>query len=326
MTVQARCVRIAASGGPEVLQLGTCEVRDPGPGEIRVAIAAAGLNRADCLQRKGVYPAPKGYPADIPGLEYAGIVEAVGEGCARKTGDRVMGITGGGAMATHIIAHGREVLPVPEGLSLEEAAAIPEAFLTAFDALFVQGGLRCGQRVLIHAIASGVGTAALQLASIAGAHVAGTSRSIEKLERTQDIAPFEALHSADGTFQPAQAPNLILDTIGAKYLKANLKALAPKGRIVTIGLLGGARGELNLGLLLAKRATLLGSVLRSRPLEEKAALAQRFAQEMLPHFATGSLKPIVEETLPMADISSAHRRMEANETFGKLVLSWSNHG
>lgn len=327
MSIEARCVRIRESGGPEVLELGTLQVRDPGPGEVRVAVEAAGLNRADTLQRRGFYPAPKGFPADVPGLELAGRVEALGEGVSGfAVGDPVMAITGGGGMATHAVVHSRELLPVPGGLELEQAAAIPEVFLTAFDALFAQGDLRMGETVVLHAVASGVGTAALQLATNAGARVVGTSRSAAKLERCAELGLEHPIDTSDGSFadgvQQLGGADLIIDTIGAKYLGENLKALALRGRIVVLGLMGGVKGEMPLGLLLKKRARITGSTLRARPLEEKATLAQRFIREVLPHFAEGRLKPVVDAVLPMSEVGEAHARMERNETFGKLVLRW----
>jgi len=327
MSIEARCVRIRESGGPEVLGLDTTEVRDPGPGEVRVAVAAAGLNRADTLQRRGFYPAPEGFPDDIPGLELAGTVESLGAGVTEFTvGDPVMAIIGGGGMATHAVVHSRELMPVPSGLSLEEAAAIPEVFLTAFDALFAQGELRMGETVVLHAVASGVGTAALQLANNAGARVVGTSRSPAKLERCAELGLAHPIDSSDGAFadsvQALGGADLIIDTIGAKYLSENLKALALRGRIVVLGLMGGIKGEMPLGLLLRKRARITGSTLRARPLEAKAALAQRVIREVLPHFAEGRLRPVIDAVLPMSEVAEAHARMERNETFGKLVLRW----
>ena len=327
--ITGKAVTIHEPGGPEVLAIQPFEVRDPGPGEVRVAVAAAGLNRADCLQRKGVYPAPPGYPDAVPGLELAGTVEAVGEGVrAFAEGDRVMAIIGGGGMATHAVLHERELLPVPEGMTLTDAAAIPEVFLTAWDALFPQAELRMGETLLVHAIASGIGTAALQLAQAVGATVIGTSRSQAKLDRCAELGLEHGVETSDGSFVEgvkALAPggvDVILDTIGAKYLRENLKVAAPRGRVVTIGLLGGVKGEMNLGLMLAKRLSWMGSVLRARPLEEKGTLAQAFRHQALPLFEAGRLKPIVDAVLPMADAAEAHRRMEASETFGKLVLAW----
>lgn len=325
----AKAIRIRESGGPEVLEVGEIEVRSPGPSQVLVEVAAAGLNRADCLQRRGFYPAPPGVPADVPGLEIAGVVESVGDSVTTwKPGDRVMGIVGGGAMATRVLTEAAELMSIPEALSFSEAAAVPEAFLTAYDATVLQGGLARGQAVLLHAVASGVGTAAIQLASVIGAASVGTSRTAEKLTRCKDLGLTHAVLVEDGQFADqvkAAAPkgvNVILDTIGAAYLPQNVQVIAKQGRIIVIGLMGGVKGELNLGLLLARRASVHGSVLRSRSTEEKAALTKSFTDEMLGRFAKGELKPIIDDTLPMSEIQAAHRRMDANETFGKLVLTW----
>ena len=327
--MKARAVTITGAGGVDCLSLGDIDVRDPGPGEIRVAVAAAGLNRADVLQRKGFYPAPPGAPADIPGLEYAGTVEAVGpEAGAWAVGDRVMGIVAGGGMATHLVVHAREALPVPEGLDLDQAAAIPEVFLTAYDALR-QADLRPGETLLIHSAGSGVGTAAIQLAALWGVRTVGTSRTPDKLARCQALGLDHAVVPEGGAFAKAiraqlggRGADVILDTIGGAYLAENVATLATQGRLVIIGLLGGATAPLPLGLLLARRARVMGTVLRSRPLEEKAALAQEVTRTVLGAFAAGRLRPVVDTVLPMAEVRAAHARMEANETFGKIVLRW----
>ncbi|HEY0838740.1 MAG TPA: NAD(P)H-quinone oxidoreductase [Vulgatibacter sp.] len=315
----------------DTLRIEPVDVREPGPGEIRVAVAAAGVNRADALQRRGHYPAPPGFPQDVPGLEYAGVVESVGDGVfTHRAGDRVMGITGGGAMATRLVVHEREAIPIPEGLSLAEAAAIPEVFYTAFDALFVQAALRPFETVLLHAVGSGVGTAALQLAVAAGCRVLGTSRTAEKLEKAE---PFgmdvkDGILAAEGRFaaevreRTGAGVDVILDTVGASYAAENLVALAARGRVVVVGLLGGATGEVPLGLLLQKRATIVGTVLRSRPLEEKALLAQRFAREVNPLFTRRRIRPVIDAVLPMEQVADAHRLLESNRTFGKIVLTW----
>lgn len=328
--IEARAVCIEGKGDADVLSLGTLAVRDAGPHEIRVKIAAAGLNRADILQRRGFYPAPPGTPANVPGLEYAGTVEQVGEGVRDfATGDAVMGIVSGGAMATHVVVSEREVLRVPAGMPLTDAAAIPEVFLTAYDALFVQGRAEVGQLALVHAVGSGVGTAALQLARLAGVSVAGTSRSQDKLERCRELGLDFGVLASKNEFAATllgqtrgRPSDVIVDTVGAAYLGENIKALAIGGRLVIVGLLGGAAAELPLGALLAKRASVIGTVLRSRPAEEKAALTQRFARGVLGHFATGKLEPIVDVVMPMAEVRQAHRRMEENTNFGKIVLEW----
>jgi len=324
--MDARAVRIREAGGPEVLAVDDFTIREPGPGEVLVEVAAAGLNRADTLQRRGFYPAPKDAPADVPGLELAGTVAAVGEGTEWSVGDRVMAIVSGGGMATHAVVHGRTLLPVPEGMSLTDAAAIPEVFLTSYDALFLQAGVGPGKRVLVHAIASGIGTASLQLCRAVSATVIGTSRNAEKLDRCKALGLEHPVNTKDGSFADAVKSigpvDVVLDTIGAKYLGENLKVLAPLGTVVTIGLVGGIQGEMNLGLMLRKRLTWKGAVLRARPLEEKAALTQAFRAACLPLFASGALRPVIDEVLPMTEIGEAHRRMDASETFGKLVLAW----
>ena len=326
---QAKAIRIREPGGPEVLELGEIEAPNPGATQVLVEVSAAGLNRADCLQRRGFYPAPPGVPADVPGLEFAGVIESVGEAVESwKPGDRVMGIVAGGAMASRLVTEAAELMPIPDGMSFEDAAAVPEVFLTAYDAVVLQGGLRAGQTVLLHAVASGVGTAAIQLASAIGANSIGTSRTANKLPRCTELGLTHAVLVEDGRFADevkTVAPkgvHVILDTVGAAYLAQNVQVVAKQGRIIVIGLMGGVNGELPLGLLLAKRASVHGSVLRSRSPEEKAALTRSFADDMLGKLSAGALRPIVDEVLPMTDIQTAHQRMDANETFGKLVLSW----
>ncbi len=268
-------------------------------------------------------------PTDVPGLEFSGRVEVVGDEVSDwKPGDRVMGIVGGGSMATRLLTEGSELMPVPAELSLEQAAAVPEAFLTAYDAVVLQGGLRKGQSVLLHAVASGVGTAGIQIASAIGASSLGTSRSAHKLPRCTELGLTHAVLVEDGQFADeilAAVPNgveVILDTVGASYLSQNIKVIAKQGRLIVIGLMGGVKAELALGALLAKRASIHGSVLRSRPSEEKAELTKSFTKAMLGKFVSGELKPIIDEVMEMADVQSAHERMDNNETFGKLVLRW----
>jgi NADPH2:quinone reductase len=327
----SQAVVIRGAGDVSVLELAEVEPPVAGAGEVVVEIAAAGLNRADCLQRRGVYPAPPGSPPDIPGLEFAGLVAERGPGATRfAIGERVMGIAGGGAMATHIAVHERTLVPVPASLDLERAAAVPEVFMTAYDALFLQAGLAIGDDVLIHAVGSGVGTAAVQLAVRAGARAIGTSRDEGKLDRCRALGMSEGI-LVDGERRFADRVRaltgghgaaIILDSIGAAYLEENVRALAGGGRLVVIGLLGGASAPLPLGLLLARRGRVLGTVLRSRPLEEKAELAQAFIAHVLPLFTDGRLVPVVDSVMPMSEVREAHRRMEKNDTFGKIVLRW----
>lgn len=330
MSNAARAVHIREPGDVSVLSIINVRVRDPGPGEVLVTVAAAGLNRADLVQRRGAYPAPEGYPQDIPGLEYAGTVLRVGEGVTSfAVGDRVMGITGGGAMCTLLVAHERELLPVPTNLTLTEAAAVPEAFLTAWDALFQQASVTLGETVLVHAVASGVGLAALQLAKASGATVIGTSRTAHKLERCASFGLNHGVVTADGRFEDEvleltgqRGVDAVIDLVGGSYLEQNLKSLALRGRVVVVGLMGGRQASMPLGLLLSRRATVVGTVMRSRPLEEKAALARSFAAKALPLFESGALTPVVDDVLPMDSVREAHERMERSETFGKLVLAW----
>lgn len=321
--IHAKAVTISEPGGPEVLHIKPHSVRKPGGSEILVEVAAAGLNRADTLQRRGLYPAPTNAPAQIPGLEYAGLVRQVGPAVQRwSIGDRVMGIVPGGGMSTHLITHEREALPIPANMDLTTAAAIPETFLTAFDALYLQAKLAMGERLLIHAVGSGIGTSALQLALAMNAEVTGTSRTASKIERCQDLGLVQGIHVTDGRFADNLNVHVILDLVGASYVQENLRALAPRGRIVTIGLMGGARSEIPLNILLQKRVSWMGSVLRSRSLEEKATLMRAFEIHVLPLLATKQIRPVIDAVIPMSNIREAHSSMDGNNTFGKLVLTW----
>jgi putative PIG3 family NAD(P)H quinone oxidoreductase len=328
--MRVEAIQFRGAGGVEVIALGETDVRLPGPGEVAVEIAAAGVNRADLLQRRGLYPPPPGVVADVPGLELAGHVVVRGEGAARwQVGDAVMAVVPGGAMARRIVVHERELIPIPAGLSLTDAAAIPEVFITAWDA-FAQAGLRAGETVLIHAAASGVGTAALQLARAMGARALGTSRQSAKLAGLGrfGLAPGDGLAVTDGRFatgvmaRSGHGADVILDCVGAAYFEENLRALAARGRMVMIGTLGGATGPAPVGMLLGKRATVIGTVMRARPLEEKLAVAQAAAARLVPMFARGLLTPVVDRVLPMRACAEAHAALERDETVGKIVLAW----
>lgn len=305
----------------------------PGPGEVAVRVRAAGLNRADLLQCMGLYPAPPDAPPDIPGLEYAGEIAAVGPRVRRfQAGDRVMGIVPGGAFAELLVAHEREVVAIPEGLSFTAAAAVPEAFITAWDALVLQGGLSGAQHVLIHAVASGVGTAGCQLAAALGANVVGTSRTAEKLERCRrelrlssgiPVPGEPAFAEAVKAATAGHGADVVLDLAGGGYLPETIEAAASRGRIILVGLLAGPMAEVPLGRVLQKRLQLRGTVLRSRPLEEKIEVAQRFEREVLPLFQRGALKPVVDSVHPFAEAGAAFERMSSNQSFGKIVLEWA---
>lgn len=378
-----RAIIITRPGGPDVLAMDEVPAPVPGPRQIRVRVHATAVNRADLLQRRGGYPAPAGAPENVPGLEYAGVVEGIGSEVRQwGDGDRVMGLVGGGAYAEYIIAHEDEAIPVPAGLPLENAAAIPEAFITAHDALFTRVQLQPRESLLIHAVGSGVGTAALQLAKTRDAFVLGTQRSGWKLERARALGLDVAIEAAGSddfaeravrevrrwhdaaarrrdagsgggqhheahsagklpaqlaqqlpaqlTEQlPARADervdrpgvDSVLDLVGGDYLAGNLRAIRVLGRIIVVGLVAGAKSELDMRLLLQKRATIIGTVLRARSLREKIDAARAFTRDVLPLLESGAVKPIIDEVFPLSEAAQAHRLVEENRNFGKIVLT-----
>ena len=331
-----RAVVITSHGGVD--GIGVLEVESPPTpvaDRVRVRVHAAGLNRADILQRRGSYPAPPGYPQNIPGLEFAGEVDATGDGAgAWKIGDRVFGITAGGAQAELVVVPANNLARIPAGLDWVQAGAMPETFITAHDALFTRAGLHMGERVLVHAVASGVGTAAIQLAHAAGATVYGTSRTADKLKRIRDLnlgldasiavgdtpAKFvEAVRKwADGA-----GVDVILDLIGGNYFSANLDALASRGRLICVGTMAGAKSEIDLELLLRKRMTIIGTMLRGRSIEEKAEATRLFASSVLPLVSHGVIRPVIDRAYAVDEIREAHKRMESNASFGKIVLTFA---
>jgi NADPH:quinone reductase len=324
-----RAVIYSGAGGPEVITIGEVPKPEVRPEHVRVRVHAAGLNRADLIQRRGQYPAPSGWPADIPGLEYAGEIEAVRGVSKWKVGNRVMGLVGGGAQAELVAVHQDEALAIPDGLSYAEAAAIPEVFLTAFDGLVTRGRLAPGERVLIHAVGSGVGTAAAQVAKHLGATVLGTSRSAEKLARALVYGLDHGIDTSHASFREAvgEPVDVVLDVLGGPAFDDNLAVLAPRGRLVLLGFLAGSRTTADLGPILRKRLEVIGTVMRTRGPEERAPLVRAFAERMLPLFdqriehAT-PLRPVLERTYPMTELAEAHRALESNETFGKVVVTW----
>ncbi len=328
-----KAIRITDRGGPEVLRLVDAPAPVPGASEIQVRVRAFSLNRADLLQCLGLYPAPPDAPQDIPGLEYAGEVCGVGARvCRWREGDRVMGLVGGGAFAEQLVVHEREALPIPGALSFTQAAAVPEAYATAFDALVLQGHLRSGERLLIHAAASGVGTAAAQLGAALGCTVVGTLRSAHKAQACRALGVGHVVLCPEGA--PAFAAqvrehtggrgaDVVLDLVGASYAEQTLEALAQRGRWLLVGVLGGVQASLNLAGLLHKRIQLVGSVLRSRPLEEKILLARAFEQQLLPLFEQGRLRPVVDRELPAAQVQQAFEALATNQPVGKIVLAWN---
>jgi putative PIG3 family NAD(P)H quinone oxidoreductase len=292
---------------------------EPGAGQVLVRVAGAGLNGADMLQRKGRYPAPPGSPPDIPGLELAGSVEALGAGATRfEPGDRVMAIVGGGGQAELAVVHERQLMAVPDGVAFPDAGGLPEVFTTAHDAIFSQARLRPGERLLVHGGAGGVGTAAIQLARAAGAHVTATVRNTELRAGVSQLGAHEVL-DPEG-FEQHGPFDVVLELVGAPNLPANLKALATNGRIVVIGVGAGAKAELNLLALMGKRASIMASTLRARPLEEKSATARALEREVLPLFERGEARVVVAETFALDDVAAAYERFAAGGKLGKVLL------
>lgn len=326
-----RAIIITKPGGPEVLELREVDTPAPTKGEVRVRVRATAVNRADLLQRMGGYPAPADAPRDIPGLEFAGEVDALGEGVTEwKIGDRVFGLAGGGAYAEQLVVHARTVARIPDRLSFVEAAAVPEAFITAWDAMITQGGLAPGETVLISAVGSGVGTAAAQIARAIGASSIGTARTADKLERARALGMNEGVVAKNGKFAEdvlrangGRGVDVVLELVGGDYVAEDLACMATKGRLVLVGLLAGARCDVDLGAVLRKRLHVVGTVLRARPLEEKIAATLVFAKSVVPLLARGALAPVVECVMPLAQAADAHRAMASNEGFGKIVLEAS---
>ena len=322
-----RAVVLHSYGGPEVLTIEDVADPVPGPDEVLVEVAATALNRADLLQRMGLYPDPRRVKPEIPGLEFAGTVVDIG---ARVTmwqvGDRVMGIEAGGAYAERIATHERQLLAVPAGMALAHAAAIPEVFLTAWDALVLQGGLSSGRWALVHAGASGVGTASIQIAKAIGARIAVTC-SAGKADACRDLGADLVLERsphdwlADAKAAVPQGFDTILDVVGGDEIDRNLQAIALRGTIVQVGLMGGGTVPVNIGLLMGKRATWVGTTLRTRPIEEKVAVTRQFATEMLPLFDTGVMLPVIDSVYPFERIAEAHQHMAANANTGKIVVT-----
>jgi putative PIG3 family NAD(P)H quinone oxidoreductase len=293
---------------------------EPGAGQVLVRVRGAGLNGADMLQRKGRYPAPPGSPPDIPGLELAGTVAALGPGAARfEEGDRVMAIVGGGGQGELAVVHERQLMAVPERVGFPDAGGLPEVFTTAHDALFTQGRLRPGERLLVHGGAGGVGTAAIQLARAAGAHV---TASVRDAGLRDGVAALGAHEVIDPEGFERQGPfDVVLELVGAPNLPGDLKALATNGRIVVIGVGAGAKAELNLLALMGKRARVLASTLRARPLEEKAATARAIEREVLPLFHRGDLRVPVAATFALDEVAAAYERFAGGGKLGKVLLA-----
>jgi len=305
------------------------DARPPGSGEVRIRVRAAGLNRADLMQARGSYPPPAGYSPNLPGLEFTGEITERGGGVDDwNIGDRVMAITAGEAQAEFVTIDARLLMRVPESLSFTEAAPIPEAFITAHDAVLTQGQLASGETLLIHAVGSGVGLAALQMAKVSGNTVIGTSRTADKLDRCREFGLNHGIPTthgpvfADRVKEFTSGVNVVLDLVGGTYFLESLRALAVKGRIILVGLTAGRASEIDLGMTLQKRAKIVGTVLRARPIEEKESATGAFADAFLPQFENGAIKPVIDRVFHASEAQAAYEYLSSNESFGKVVLEF----
>lgn len=328
-----RAVLLREYGGPEVLRITDVPAPEPGPDEILVDVHHTAINRADVLQRLGRYQDPRPGALPIPGLEYAGVVAGLGERVTGwQVGDQVMGIESGGCYAEQVATDARQAMRVPAGVPLADAAAIPEVFLTAWDALVVQGGLTSGRWALVHAGASGVGTAAIQIVKAIGGRIAVTC-SAGKMDACRGLGADVVLERSPADWAAALGPaiaevdptpgagiDVVLDVVGGAEVERNLTVLRPQGHVVQVGLMGGATATVNVGLLLAKRLRWTGTVLRSRPPEQKVAISRRFAEEVVPLFGAGRLAPVIDRRFRFDDIAEAHRVMESDANIGKLLI------
>jgi putative PIG3 family NAD(P)H quinone oxidoreductase len=327
-TMQA--VWISKFGGPEVLEIRSVDKPQIHDEQVLVRVRASALNRADLLQRQGKYPPPPGFPAEIPGMEFAGEVAEVGAAVRQwRPGQRVFGLIGGGAQAEYVVTHEGLLAEIPPNLSWTDAAAVPEVFITAHDALWTQANLRPGETVLINAVGSGVGLAAVQLARAMQAVPFGTSRTADKIEQAKPLGleaglavrdNFDDLEAAAKKWTDGRGIDVVLDLVGGPYVKTGQKLLAHKGRMLLVGTVGGGSYELDARYVMGKRLLIRGTVLRARSLEEKIAVTRLFAAEVVPLLARGVLRPNVDTVYPMAEIVKAHQRLESNETFGKVVV------
>lgn len=323
------CV-ISKFGGHEVLEIRDVELPQPGPGEVLVKVRASALNRADILQRMGKYAPPQGVMAEIPGIEFAGeVVELAGNGSRWRAGDRVFGVVAGGAHAEFLVTHESLLAPVPKRMDWVEAGAVPEAFMTAHDALISQAGLHEEEYVLIHAVGSGVGLAAAQIVKAWGAHAFGTSRTADKLSQSREYGMEEGflatslseLGASVSRWSGDHGVDVVLDLLGGPYVAASIEAAALQGRIMLVGAIAGSTAQIDVRRVLSKRLTLRGTVLRPRTTGEKAGVTEAFARDLLPLLDSGALVGNVDSVFPLHEMREAHKRMESNETFGKVVIT-----
>ncbi len=322
-----RAIIQIGDGGPRVLQVNEIPAPIPTATQLLVDVHATALNRADLIQRRGGYPPPPG-ESEILGLEIAGTVAAVGravEGVSE--GDRVFGLVGGGGYAEQAVIDYRMAMPIPDEWSFEEAAAVPEVFFTANENIFTLGELEEGETILIHAGGSGVGTAGIQISHRAGANVFVTAGTPEKIHKCKTLGAIEGINYKTTDFvaeiehlTDGEGVDVVLDFIGAPYLERNLSVLKTKGRLLQVGLIGGATAEIDLGTLMRNRLKVIGSVMRPQSIDEKIAITQRFVDQWLPEFKRGALKPVIDSVFPLAEVRQAHTYMEANRNFGKIIL------
>jgi len=320
-------IAIDGKGGPEVMKAQTREVPVPGPGQILIKVAAAGVNRPDVLQRKGLYPAPKGH-SDLPGLEVSGHVAAVGPGAERyKTGEAVMALVNGGGYAEYCLAEEAACLPIPAGLSMSEAAALPETFFTVWHNVFERGALKSGDWFLVHGGTSGIGVTAIQLAHAIAAKVITTAGSAEKCDAARALGADIAIDYKTQDFAAVvkeatagRGVDVILDMVGGDYIDKNIRSLADDGRLVNIGYQSGSTVTLDMMRVMLKRLTLTGSTLRIRSTEVKGAIARAVEAQVLPLIASGKVKVVIDSSYPLREASSAHARMESSQHIGKIVL------
>ena len=320
-----RAVLASAAGGPEVLSLGERPDLSPGPGEVLIQVAATAVNRADLLQRQGLYPPPQG-ASEVIGLECSGTIAEVGEGVeGLAVGDEVCAVLAGGGYAEQVVCPAGQVMPVPDGIDLVTAAAIPEVACTVWSNVFMVAGLRPDERFLVHGGSGGIGTCAIQLAHALGARVFATAGTPEKLQTCRDLGADVAINYREDDFVVAVraegGADVILDNMGAAYLGKNVSALATEGRLVIIGMQGGVKGELDISTLLGKRGAVIATSLRPRPAEEKAAICASVVEHVWPLYADGSVRAIVHTTMPLADAGKAHELMESSDHIGKIVLT-----
>jgi putative PIG3 family NAD(P)H quinone oxidoreductase len=322
---------ISKFGGPEVLEIRTVNKPTIHDDQVLVRVRATSINRADLLQRQGKYPPPPGFPVEIPGMEFAGEVAEVGTSVRLwKPGQRVFGLIGGAAYAEYVVTHESLLAEIPANLSWTEAAAIPEVFITAHDALWTQANLRPSETVLIHAVGSGVGLAAVQLTRAMQAVPYGTSRTADKIEQAKPLGleagiaireNFDDLQAAAEKWTTGKGINVVLDLVGGPYVKASQKVMAKQGRMILVGTVAGGSYELDSRYVMGKRLQIRGTLLRARTLEEKFAATRLFAAEVVPLFASGALRANVDSIFPLAEIAKAHQRLESNDSFGKVVVT-----